>query len=310
MSGVLCWTAAAAAPEVPPAAAILAHRLQIGGGAVVGNQPGGQGGPWAIWLRIPRGSVKSANGYLTIPPIGQALSAGTRGARGAFHYYYPGSVPSGRDVLHGRAVTSVQALTIARSWLRRAGVATPRGMLRIATGGNATVTWLCCFKAALAVVSWGEAQDQSGRINASAEVDVANGGTVVQADVHPGTIIGPHLADEGLSSPCPGRTRQDNNGVAVGPWCFYYPAAANLQMIDSIGAHLTWASDPRYTAWSFDHGSRLRVNDRGPLHVVTVTPDRAVYWVRERAATYRLTLVPAFPGLVDSVWELTDVGRL
>ncbi len=201
-------------------------------------------------------------------------------------------------------------MKIARTWLRQAGVGLPRGRVRVDIGANTTfisgATGLCCFGTALVVVSWGGTRDQYGRFDAPLIVYTGNGGTVVQADVSPrGTSS--YSVGSGFSSPCPGRARRDSNGVAIGAWCFYYPAAGDLQMLDSVGVHETWASDPRQIAWSFSQGSRIVGILRGPLHVVRVTPQRAMYWVRARGVTYQLTLVPAFPGLIGSIWELIKV---
>ena len=301
MAAALYCTTMAAAAQVPPAAAILALHLHIGTRAIVGDQPRGRGGPWAIWLTTRRGSVEAA---------GQVLSTGPKGAAGPSHYYYPRALHHNKDVLHGRIVSASEAVKIARSWLRKAGVEAPRGKLHVVTGANVTViglaNGLCCFETALTRVSWGGAVDQFGRSNASATVYVANGGTVVQADVK-NRKMSPTFASGEVSSPCPGHTTRDRNAVAVGLWCFSYPAAADLQMMVSVGAHETWARDPRQIGNGFTRGSRIRGGEQGPLHAVSVTSRRAVYSIRVRGMMYRLTLVPAFPELPGSIWELTRV---
>ena len=168
-------------------------------------------------------------------------------------------------------------------------------------------TGLCCFNA-LTVLWWGGVTDQWGFIrNASAIIYVADAGTVVQADITPRR----RTLDRALSTPCQAHPPRDSNGVALGPWCFDYAAAAEQMFIADVGGHSPWVTDPAQVAPGFAQGSTLAPSGPwGPWKTLVLSATQALVSVRYAGTSYHLTLRPAFPGLVGSIWELVRVERL
>jgi hypothetical protein len=292
--------------RAPPAALALALRLGLQSTPFVGDQPNGSGRPWTVWFprSIPPGSVGPANvprRYLYAS--GPALFSGSRGARGEFHYFNSSSLSRfGSDTYRGRPLTRGHAVDIALHWLRTAGAPIPSGLLHVRVGRGTTDiggTGLCCFTS-LAMVYWGRDVPSEGFLpEARYDVYVADAGAVVQVDMG-----APAAEDaETLAHPCPG-DRRDRQGVALGPWCFSYPAAARGIIFSGIGGHDGWSHDPDMLATlplSAAHGRA------GPLRRIALTASRAVYRRAVGGTTYQVTLVPAFPGLIGSTWEVIRV---
>jgi hypothetical protein len=160
-------------------------------------------------------------------------------------------------------------------------------------------TGLCCFKS-LAMVYWGRSVASEGFLRETKyDVYVADAGTVVEVDMK-----APAAKDaETLAHPCPGDQR-DRRGVALGRWCFSYPGAAHGIIFSGIGGHDGWTHEPDMLA-TFPLPF---VHDRvGPLRRISLTAARAVYRRTVGGTTYQVTLVPAFPGLIGSTWEIARV---
>jgi len=97
--------------------------------------------------------------------------------------------------------------------------------------------------------------------------------------------------------------------VIVGQWCFAYRWAVRTMIVGDIGGHSSWVNDPGMLA-------DLVITDRTLVgqflkraHRIMMTPNRAVYVQSYRGVPYRMTFVPAFPGLAGSIWELVRVTR-
>ncbi len=302
------WSGAAA----PAAARQLALRLHVQGPYVVGDQAGGLGRPWTVWFpgHVPsHGEVAGVQqGWIPLRR-GVALFVGPRGARGEFHYFDFSAVPhAGReatqgDEYHGPRLRQSQVLRVALSWLRRAGAPVPTGHLRIiSTSGMTSIggTGLCCFRF-LYVVYWGGFLDRWGFIrNAKGAIYIADAGEVVQAD----TSRSLDTNRQQFSRPCSGNEPRDRNGVSIGSWCFNYASAVHDLIIAAIGNHSPWVDNPAYIAALFTPSARIEAS---AIQRISLSPQRAVYRASYGGESYRLTLVPAFPGLVKSVWELVDV---
>lgn len=284
----------------------LARRLGIASQAFVGNQMAGRGGPWTAWFprSVAEGWV-APGGVPTqyLPLAGPALFAGPGGADGQFHYFNPGPVlrSGGSDPYRGSALTRARAMRVVVRWLHRAGAPIPRVSLRVRLGSGATSiggTGLCCYRS-LAAISWGTTSSAAGVIY------VADRGTVVQADIGP-----PPASSGGLSRPCAGQVRADANGVALGDWCFSYPEAVRAMIVSDIGNHSPWLHDPAQVAAGVFASALPAKGDTRPVvrqRKRLLSRERAVFIDTYRNVTYRLTLVPAFPRLVGSIWEVVGV---
>lgn len=302
---------------VPPAASALARRLGISSHPLVGDQAAGMGGPWTVWFPRtirPRwiGPGNVANRYL--PFIGPALFVGPRGAKGEFHYYNPGPIRTshGTDSYQGAPLTRVRGIQLAYAWLRAIGTPIPRGSPYVQVRRGMTViggTGLCCYRS-LVVLSWRWTErDSFGNVWSAADmIYVADAGTIVEADIGP--LESP--SGYGFSHPCPGRAHPDTNGIALGAWCFDYARAVRTMIIGDIGGHSPWVDDPNEIAHI--GASYVLQGNADPRHVghrrqVLLTSQRAVYVQSYKGVPYRMTFVPAFPGLAGSIWELARVQR-
>lgn len=307
------------AAGAPSTAQALAHRLGIHTAPIVGNQPQGQGGPWTVWfprfIRPAEVGLGNVN-RVYLPMSGPALFTGPRGARGEFHYFNPAplgysAARTGRDRYHGPRLPAQRAVRIALQWLRTAGAPVPHGKRHVQLGSGGTDiggTGLCCFNV-LDIVHWGGSQDASGFVrDATGIVYIADAGTVVEADI--GSLPDAHM-DE-FFYPCPGHTTRVANGIHLGVWCFHYAIAVRHLIVADIGNHSSWVTDPGMLA---DLGATYvtrgpaRPSAVGPPRQILLTPRRAVYAQSYRGVRYRMTLVPAFPGLAGSVWELVRITR-
>ncbi len=298
----------------PPAAQSLARRLGITSHPFVGNQPAGIPRGWTAWF--PRavkpawlgpGNVPSRHLALT----GPALFAGPLGAKGEFHYYSPGSVEQRGDRYRGAPLTGARGIHIAYAWLHAIGAPIPQGSPYLQVRSGMTViggTGLCCYRS-LAVLSWNGKRDSFGNVWSAADmIYVADAGTVVEAD------IGPLMTSSGygFSHPCAGQTHRDTTGIVAGPWCFEYASAVRTMIIGDIGGHSSWVDNPEQQA-DIDQATlnRQGYNPKrtGPRRQVIFSPQRAVYVQAYKGVSYRMTFVPAFPGLIGSIWELIRVQR-
>jgi hypothetical protein len=161
-------------------------------------------------------------------------------------------------------------------------------------------TGLCCFQF-LYVVYWGGYVDKWGFVHSErATLYLADSGRVVQADV--GSSLDANRQQ--LSHPCSASGHKDKNGVFVGSWCFSYAGAVHDLIIADIGNHSPWVRDPDYIAPLFQpsEGKTAVI-----IHRVSLSAKRAVYKALYRGSHYQITVVPAFPRLLGSVWELVDV---
>ena len=293
--------------RVPLAAQELARRLRLRSTPVVGDQPGGSGRPWTVWFprTIPPASIGPGNvPHRYLYASGPALFSGPRGALGEFHYFNasPLTRELGGDRYHGPPLTRARAVTIALHWLHTADAPIPKAPMHVSVGMGTTDiggTGLCCFKS-LATVYWGIGSSL-GSFSKEAQYDVyvADAGTVVQVDMGASAAEGA----ETTAHPCPGDQR-DRNGVALGRWCFSYPAAARGIIFSEVSYHDGWIHDPDMLAplpLTVAHGHV------GPLRRISLTSARAVYRRSVSGTTYQVTLVPAFPGLVGSTWETARV---
>ncbi len=298
----------------PPAAQLLARRLGITSHPFVGSQPAGIPRGWTAWF--PRavkpawlgpGNVPSRHLALT----GPALFAGPLGARGEFHYYNPGSVEHRGDRYRGAPLTRARGIHLAYAWLHAVGAPIPHGSPYVQVRSGMTViggTGLCCYRS-LAVLSWNGKRDSFGNVWSAANmIYVADAGMVVEAD------IGPLMTSSGygFSHPCAGQTHRDTTGIVVGPWCFDYANAVRTMIIGDIGGHSSWVDDPAYLAEidaaSLNHqGYNPKLT--GPRRQLILGSQRAVYVQAYKGVPYRMTFVPAFPGLIGSIWELVRVRR-
>jgi hypothetical protein len=300
----------ATAPVAPPLAQALARRLHFPGTPILGDRPEGYGGPWALWLTLMPQHTTGSNvtRQRDLAPAGRVLSTGPSGAQGTFQYFDLTALPhGGRDSYGGKPIRPADAIRIARAWLRTAGVPIPAVHPKVAveTPGSTIIggTGLCCFTA-LDVVYFGGTKDQYGLINAPILVDIADAGTVVQADVSLGRRVSP------VPTRCADHTHRDANGVLLGNSCFDYQVAAGDQMTTMLGGHQPWMTDPKQVAGVHAYGLKLVASpDRAPLRVITKTSSMAIYSLTARGATYRFTLAAAFPGLPGSVWRLVNVQR-
>lgn len=278
--------------SLPPAAVTLAARLGVHERGFVGNQPAGTGRPWVVWLSGPSSAA------------GVALSTSKIGARGAFDFYSVGTRPRGGQFYVAHPLPVAAAVDIAQTWLRRAGVTPIRGTQKVWKGSTTFIagsTALCCYQR-LVIVTWAL---RGPRAHKMAEVSVDEHGSVVQADVRGRTTL--TNPDVGQSFPCPRRARLDANGVAVGKWCFRYSGAAELQMLGAVADKAKWRSDPRQVALSFLQRSAVRLGTARFVGRGNLTALSAAFRIRVGRDEYRSILVPAFPGLSDSVWELVQV---
>lgn len=301
---------------VPPAASLLAQRLGISSRPFVGDQANGIGGPWTVWF--PRTIKRSwvgpgniPNRYL--PLVGRALFVGPRGAKGTFHYYNPGPIHTadGNDAYHGPPLTRARGRRIAYAWLRSIGAPVPRGSPYVQVRSGMTViggTGLCCYRS-LAVLSWNGERDRWGNVWSAADmIYVADAGIVVEADI--GSLF-PSSFDA-FSQPCPGRAHSDANGVARGAWCFAYAGAVPRMIIGEIGDHGPWVDDPSQMAdigAAYVRSGHADPKRAGRRRLVRLTARRAVFVQSYRGVPYRMTFVPAFPGLAGSIWEMVRVQR-
>ncbi len=78
-------------------------------------------------------------------------------------------------------------------------------------------------------------------------------------------------------------------------------------IVGDIGNHSPWVDDPEMMAGVPVTGSGPQC---GRHHRLALTAQRAVYRQSCLGVRYRITLVPAFPGLVGSIWELVKVERV
>lgn len=275
---------------IPPAVQRLAARLGVTGTPVVGDQKQGMNGPWYIWPPRSSGSGR------------QALYISDYYAAREWHYFNGPAAGAPVTGSHAKRLSTSDAIRIASRFLQRAGAEPPRLRPQVKTGWHATViggTGLCCFSD-LDVISWGETT-----------VYVADNGGVVQAEVY-----GPRLMPTRFRG-C-GSARYDGNGVDVGTRCFNYAQAARRQMALSLGGHGPTQADPQEVARAFLYGSRLagprftalmriRLQERDAGKAVYVASFNAGHLSRLAGIAYRVTVVPAFPGLLGSVWEVVDV---
>jgi hypothetical protein len=254
---------------------------------------------------------------------GPALFTGSQGAKGEFHYYNDALIRQrlGADPYRGKPLTRSRGIRIAYAWLRAIGAPIPHGSSYVQLRPGMTViggTGLCCFKS-LAVLAWNGKRDSFGNIwSASDMIYVADAGTIVEAD------IGPLTDTDGnaLSHPCstPNHSagdgarglriiraaKRDRNGIAVGAWCFDYARAARGTIIAEIGNHGSWVNDPRQLM-ILPCGTGSRGPLQKPFKLLVLNAREAVFRQKCGQVTYRSTLVPAFPGLVGSIWELSAI---
>jgi hypothetical protein len=303
---------AATSPNaVPVAAQALATRLGLTGAPVLGDQPQGYGGPWALWLTKVPVTIRTGPGT-TVPAfraIGTVLSVGPAGATGSFDYFVlPPGFPDYRDPYAGPPVSRTRAIRIVLAWLTKARVAIPNlpPHAKVETPGGTVLggTGLCCYRE-LAVVYFSAGPDQPAPIfNAPLVAYVADGGAVVQVQVGGGRGVAP------VPSRCQRRRGRDANGVPIGPACFDDQSAASDQLVVDIGGHEPWHADPAQLVRTFADGWHLTASpDQVPLRVVASTPGRMIYGLTARGASYQFTLIPAFPGLPGSVWQLVAIDH-
>ena len=304
----------AGSSPVLAAARALARRLGTTSHPFVGNQPTGTTRGWTAWF--PRDIKPESLGPANVPSrhldlIGPALFVGPQGARGEFHYYNPGSVEQRGDTYRGASLTRSHAIHLAYAWMHAIGAPVPRGSPYVQVRSGMTViggTGLCCYRS-LAVLSWNGKRDSFGNVRSAADmIYVADAGTVVEADIGP--LMTP--SGYGFSHPCPGQTHRDTTGIVVGSWCFAYASAVRTMIIGDIGGHSSWVDNPAYLA-EIDAASLNRQGHNpkyiGPRRRLIFSPQRAVYVQAYKGVPYRMTFVPAFPGLIGSIWELVRVQR-
>ncbi len=288
-------------------ARLLARRLGIRGTPVIGDQPNDRDKPWSVWFprAISPGSLQPGNvPHRYLQMTAPALFAGPKGALGEFHYFNSTILSRfGGDSYRGPQLTRLRVLALAHAWFRRAGAPWPRGTFHVVLRSGTTIiggTGLCCFHV-LDQIYWGGRQDQFGIVQSpAAEIYLADRGTVVQVDIGP--VMNP--GGYGFSQPCPGRTHRDRNGAVLGAWCFDYAGAVRTMIVAEIGNHSAWVDDPDFMGLVPGIGPK-----GGPSHRVSLTATQADYTETYRGVRYRVTLVPAFPGLPGSIWELEKVER-
>jgi hypothetical protein len=300
----------------PPPAVQLATRLGLKGAPVVGASRYGQGGPWSVWLPrlikkhwVARGNIPSR----WLPPTGPSLFVGPLGAKGEFHYFDDrllrlGTASGGPDTYKGPRLSRRRVEQIAVAWLRTSGAPLPQRRLHILQRSGMTViggTGLCCFSS-LSIVYWEGNTREPFVGRASSVMYIADAGIVVQADIR-GLPDGPPF---GFSAPCTGRTHMDQNGVAIGTWCFSYPGAVHHLIVGEIANHQSWVDDPRQLVTLLSGGAHASHPPTGPRRRIALSSTVAVFEEGYRGTTYRITLQPAFPGLVGSPWEETGIRRM
>jgi len=291
----------------PSPARSLASRLGIRGMPAIGVQPNGRHTPWSVWFprAIAPGSLRLGNvPHRHLQMSGPALFAGPTGASGEFHYFNSTILSwFGGDSYRGPQLIRQQVIAIAHAWFRRTGEPWPPGHFHVALGFATTFiggTGRCCFHI-LDQIYWGGRQDRFGIVeNPSAEIYIADRGTVVQVDTGPVMNLGGY----GFSQPFPGRTHRDRNGIILGIWCFDYASAVRTMIVANIGGHSSGVNDPDQMGFVSGIGPK-----GGPSHRVSLKDTHAVYTETYRGVRYRMTLVPAFPSLPGSIWELEKVER-
>jgi hypothetical protein len=280
--------------SVTTAARELAQRLGITGRPVVGNEAYGQGRPWYVWLPTDFRSGRPA------------LFTSSYGAQGEFHYFALGPIAGHRtDTFHGR-VTDRQLIMVAGTWLKHAGVRVPPGEPHVSPNARGTIiggTGLCCY-ARLNSVFWSGANVEYHAV----VVYVADGRTVVQADVAPAAPI---LSQLGGCVPHihVGHGARPPGGVALGIPCFGYSDAARAQMNLSLGGHQPEMANPIWVASRFGIGARPALAHGRPV-LAQASASGRTYRFQYTGRTYAVSVVPAFPGLRGTVWEVAEVQAI
>jgi hypothetical protein len=303
---------AATSPNaVPLAAQALATRLGLTGAPVLGDQPQGYGGPWALWLTKVPVVVRTGSGRATptFRATGRILSAGPQGAEGAFAYFsLPSGFPNGQDPYHGPPLAPARAIRLVVAWLRHAGAPVPSlpPHVQVETPGSTVMggTGLCCFTT-LAVVSFYAGPGQPGPpFTGPVVAYVADAGAIVQVNVATPPAGGP------TPPSCDRHLQRESNAPPIGPSCFSDQAAAHDQLVVDIGGHEPWHANPSQIVRTFAFG-RLRTTSptQSPVRVITSAPDLVIAGLTAHGMAYRFTLVPAFPGLPGSVWRLVAIDR-
>src|SRR5260370_14525241 len=111
---------------------------------------------------------------------------------------------------------------------------------------------------------------------------------------------------EPTAHPCRGDQR-DRNGVALGRWCFSYPAAVRGIIFSEVSYHDGWIHDPDALAplpLTVAHGHV------GPVRRISLTSACAVYRRSVSGTTYQGTLVLGFPGLGGATWATAPGQRV
>ncbi len=245
--------------DPPSPARSLASRLGIRGMPAIGVQPNGRDKPRSVWFprAIVPGRLRPGNvPHRHLQMSGPALFAGPTGASGEFHYLNSRILNRfGGDGYRGPQLIRRQVIAIARAWFRRRGAPWPPGHFHFALGFATTFiggTGRCCFHI-LDQIYWGGRQDHFGIVeNPSAEIYIADRGTVVQVDTGPVMSLGGY----GFSQPFPGRTHRDRNGIVFGIWCFDYASAVCTMIVAVIGGHSSWSTTR--TKWASCRGLARR----------------------------------------------------
>lgn len=257
----------------------------------------GSRGQWVLWF--PGVNSRGRCGYTGMP----ALFAGPRGAHGPFHFFDSSPLTHcGVDPYQGPRLSRSRTIGVALAWLRHVGAAAPKNAMHVYLYSGTTLiggTGLCCFRS-LGLVNWGAGPTRQHFLPAPRNaVYVADRGTVVQVDRD-----GPAAA-EAAAHPCAGAHR-DHHGVMVGPSCFSYAAAGNVAF-SLIGGHDGWRADPEQVALTALNGVAAKSD---PIRQITRSQTRAIFRLTARRTSYDVALVPAFPGLAGTPWEITRVGMV
>ncbi len=300
---------AATPGAIPHAVRELASSVGVKGTPAVGDRPSGSGGPWYVWFprTVARGEVKDGIILRRMPlPSGKMLFADARGALGEYHFFDPSQVTARFGGLPGntlrkRAIAPRAAAREATQWLQRVGTPLPAEPVQVVSGPEAgpPEELFGDFEPQYAV-SWGNAYSpsQDGIRSSGPVVWISPTEKVFEVDI--GYL--PHQAFPGRpSDPCPGSSTTDSRGVSTGAWCFDYARVVQAQI--SISG--TWWTDPRTSP-------DLTANNRDPVRLGipmlrTLSPTQAVWVQAYRGEAYRSVYSPAFPGLIGSVWGLTQV---